>query len=190
MYMITVTGRKINFIEPDINDIDIEDIATGLSNICRYSGQLKSFYSVAQHSVLVSRYAPDEYSLEGLLHDATEAYIGDVITPVKQYLPDYRRIEDNLMQVISKKFDLDYPFHPSIEHADKVLLHTEIRDLKPEATPLRPVNNKIETMPVTINPLSPNDAKKLFLTEFNYLMEKRDSERNQEKQSKRVRFTA
>lgn len=189
MYMYTVTGKQFNFIEPNVDDVDIKDIATGLSNICRYSGQLNTFYSVAQHSVLVSRVVSEEYALEALLHDASEAYIGDVITPVKQFLPDYKKIEHNLMSVIARRFELNYPFNVAVEHADKILLNTEIRDLKGNARPVCYAGVEFGAMPLEIEPLAPNEAKKFFLKEFEYLWNKKMEQGNQEEHTKRFRFS-
>lgn len=96
----TASGRAFWSLDPRPEDVRIEDIAAQLARICRFGGALKpgvSFYSVAQHSVLVSYNVPEEYALEGLLHDAAEAYVGDVIKPIKSALvPGY----DTLFQVL------------------------------------------------------------------------------------------
>ena len=77
-YIATSTEKHIDFVNITPDQICIEDIARGLSNECRFAGQLESFYSVAQHSVYVSQIVPPEYALEALLHDAAEAYIKDI----------------------------------------------------------------------------------------------------------------
>lgn len=79
----TFSGRQFFPLEPRVEDVCIEDIAHGLSNLCRYAGHCECFYSVAQHCLLVSRVVPREHALRGLLHDASEAYLIDVPRPIK-----------------------------------------------------------------------------------------------------------
>ena len=86
------SGAWFDFLDPESSDFAIEDIAAGLSNICRYAGQCSGFYSVAEHSLLVSEVAFD-HAYAALMHDAAEAFIGDVTRPLKQLLPDFKRIE-------------------------------------------------------------------------------------------------
>jgi uncharacterized protein len=102
----TASGKKIYFLDPNPDDFDIEDIAFSLSNQCRFNGHVP-FYSVAEHCLWVAAKLPTEHKLAGLLHDASEAYLSDVPTPVKQCLPDYKKIEANLQAAIDKKFNID-----------------------------------------------------------------------------------
>ena len=105
----TFTGRQFWPLEPRADEIFIEDIAHHLSNLCRFTGACRSFYSVAQHSVLVSLCAPPgENPLWGLLHDASEAYLIDVARPVKRSaaLVGYRVAEARMMEVICECFGL------------------------------------------------------------------------------------
>lgn len=110
-YIETVSGKEFNFLEPNPEAIIIEDIAFSLSNQCRFTGHTK-FYSVAEHSVAVaSRFANTEDKqliLAALLHDASEAYLGDITSPVKQYCSDYKNLERTVQEAIYKKFNLDY----------------------------------------------------------------------------------
>jgi 5'-deoxynucleotidase YfbR-like HD superfamily hydrolase len=102
------SGVKIDLVNPDIGTIQILDIANALSLICRFGGHLSRFYSVAQHSVLVAALAPKELKKEALLHDAPEAYVGDVIKPLKHLIGEpYAAIERRFEKLINRKFGLD-----------------------------------------------------------------------------------
>lgn len=122
----TFTGEYVNVFDPDPETIKIEDISHSLSMQCRFGGHLRSFYSVAQHCLNCSYIISREYlQLGALLHDASEAYLLDIPRPIKQRLPDYKKIEDNLMVVIAKKFRFDYPLHDEIKKVDEFYLKSE-----------------------------------------------------------------
>ncbi|MBN9301656.1 MULTISPECIES: hypothetical protein [Dysgonomonas] len=121
----THSGLYMNVFAPTVDMICIEDIAHALSMLCRFGGHCSEFYSVAQHSLLCADLVPEEYKLEALLHDAAEAYLVDLPSPIKHRMPDYQTIEDKLMKVIAKKFDLVYPFPEVIHKADKDMLKYE-----------------------------------------------------------------
>lgn len=129
----TYSGKHLYFLNPEVDQIDIDDIATALSNECRFGGHTKSFYSVAEHSVLVATLCPSELALVGLLHDASEAYLRDIASPVKQYLANYKDIEENLMTKIFEKFGLEHlAWHkPEIKEADAMALKAEARQMLP-----------------------------------------------------------
>jgi 5'-deoxynucleotidase YfbR-like HD superfamily hydrolase len=120
----TYTGKYLNLKNPNPEDIVIEDIAHALSQIPRFGGHLRYFYSVAQHSIFVSDICRN-YPLDGLLHDASEAYLGDVTSPLKKLLPDYKIVEERLNQVIAKKFNITFPFVEEVVEADKKELEFE-----------------------------------------------------------------
>lgn len=109
--MNTFTGKKFDPLNMTTEDVSLEDIAHALSLMCRGGGHLKHFYSVGQHSINCMKEAkarnyPKRIQLACLLHDASEAYIADIIRPVKVHLPDYYKIEDEIMNCIFKKFGL------------------------------------------------------------------------------------
>lgn len=101
----TRSGVRFWLREPERSDIRLRDIAAGLSKLCRYNGQTIKFYSVAEHSYRASLLVPDEYALAALLHDASEAYLGDVSTPLKAMLPEYREIEALVQDAIYERFN-------------------------------------------------------------------------------------
>lgn len=160
----TYSGRQFWPLAPAPEDVFIEDIAHALSNICRYAGHCRSFYSVAQHSVLVALNCPPEHQLAGLLHDAAEAYIIDMPRPIKhdESMKAYREIEKNLEAVIFDKFGLPNPLPLIVKRIDDALLTTERRDLM--ATPPIPWASCHEApLPEKIEPWSPEFAEKRFL---------------------------
>lgn len=121
----TFNGHYVNVFNPDPATIDIEDIAHGLSQVCRFAGHTYQFYSVAQHSVMVADLVPHGMRLEALLHDASEAYMCDMPRPIKRNMPQYKEIEEVLMAAIAKKFKIKYPFHKEIKEADNHMLEVE-----------------------------------------------------------------
>lgn len=123
----THSGRKFHLLDPHPSEILIDDIAHALSQVCRFAGHSARFYSVAEHSVHVSRIVPPEHQLAGLLHDATEAYLHDIASPLKKMLPEYKRIEEGVWFVISAKYGLDFDMPQPVKDADVEMLFIERR---------------------------------------------------------------
>lgn len=156
-------GRRFYPLDARPEDIEIRDIAAFLSKVCRYGGHCREFYSVAQHSVLVSHVVPAPLALWGLLHDAAEAYIGDLVRPLKIVIPGYKPIEDGIMRAICERFGLSWPAPPEIKHADNIVLATEYRDLMVEPGSWGELPAPLESR---IVPWSPGVAEDAFLTRF------------------------
>jgi hypothetical protein len=121
----TYTGKYLDVFNPDPEQIDILDIAHALANTCRFGGHTREFYSVAQHSIMVAELVPPELKLQALMHDAAEAYLTDIPTPIKKRLPGYVELEDNLMKVIAARFGFDWPMADEVKAADKAELEYE-----------------------------------------------------------------
>lgn len=158
----TFTGGKFSFDNIEQNEIDILDIAHALSNQCRFSGHVRYFYSIAEHSYHCSFLVPAEYALDALLHDASEAYIVDVPKPLKYLLPDYCRIEDRVMAHIASVFGIQYPFHESIKAADIAMLYAE-RNCLLTAPPQEWSDEHVTPANVVIRCWNPETAKQHFV---------------------------
>lgn len=126
----TYSGKTINFLNPDPDQIDVRDIAHGLSHVCRFAGQIPRFYSVAEHCYRIWEQVKDispEHGIWALLHDASEAYMCDVPKPLKNLLPQYMEIEKRLTKAIVQSV---YQFIPlesvdDVYEIDKRMLKTE-----------------------------------------------------------------
>lgn len=131
-WITTFTGKKFHLFDPQLDEICIEDIAHALSLICRFGGHLPEHYSVAQHSVLVSQLVTENLRLEGLLHDAEEAYIGDMVRPLKLEMPEFNVVTRNIQSKIIDKFKLFnslYALDIDVKNADNQALFLEKREL-------------------------------------------------------------
>ena len=124
----TFTGRHLDVFDPNPDDIVIEDIIHGLDNVCRFGGHTKRFYSVLEHSFRVYQTVfpmRSDLGLQALLHDASEAYIGDMPAPIKQHLPDYRALEEGLMKAIAAKFNFAWPMDEMVNEVDWMVFEYE-----------------------------------------------------------------
>lgn len=179
----TYTGKKFWPLDPNAEDICIEDIAHALSLLCRFGGHCKEFYSVAQHSVLGAQtlyidtklHSEKRYSLAHhfLLHDAAEAYICDLPRPIKRHSElgkIYIEIEHKLERVIAAKFNLDWPPDPIIKYTDSRMLLTEKRDLLTDPpSAWKQDEGEFPLFDFSIQAWSPKSAEHEFLLMFNFL---------------------
>ena len=138
-------GTRFSVVSPKLEDIKMTDIVWSLSQIARFGGHTSRFYSVAQHSIEVALRVIHEQSMgdgffrpicemsrivrEAILHDAAEAYLGDIPSPIKRHLPDYRKLERRLDAAIRERFDLPAEISPEIRVADLQALEAEANDL-------------------------------------------------------------
>jgi len=165
-YIQTASGLKFDAFAIDTQTIKIEDIAHGLSQICRFAGACPEFYSVAQHSVIMSRIIDQPHKLAALLHDASEAYLGDIPKHVKIYLGDrYTAMEDAVMKRVAAKFRFRWPLAGPVKILDGDMLETEFRDVwKGRSFDGRPTYG--ECLSTTIEPWSHHFAKRAFLDRY------------------------
>lgn len=160
--IVTYSGKILDLMYPTVDRIDIDDIARGLANNSHFSGQMPKFFSLAEHSLMVEERItlqyPDDFQkrLVGLLHDAPEAFIGDMIKPLKVLLPDFCVIEDRLMAVIFEKFNLPIEKIKEIKPADIFVQEREYEAIQYKD-------------PYKLSYLLPEKAYDLFLRQFNYL---------------------
>src|SRR5262249_28036751 len=152
------SGAWFDFCSPAESPFVIEDIAQGLANICRYSGQCSRFYSVAEHSLLVSEVAVG-FEFEALLHDAAEAFVGDITRPLKQMLPEYKRIEREVETAVFRKFGIPSPLPIAVKNADLRVLAAEQRQIMPKGTDGWVRSQKVVPAPVVVRHLTPEQAK-------------------------------
>lgn len=171
--ILTNSGVYFDFFAPATNAIIIEDIAHALSNICRFNGHCRDFYSVAQHSILTSYNVPHEFALEALLHDAAEAYVGDVTAPLNQLIPDYKVIEQRVHEAIFVRFGLNPELPKEVKFADLIMLATEQRDLMAPHDDQWALIEGINPLWETIFPISSTEAEMMFLNRFYCLMKER-----------------
>jgi hypothetical protein len=172
--ILTYTGKSFDPLRPDPELVDIRDIAHALSNLCRFTGHTYQFYSVAEHSCRVSDLVPERDALWGLLHDASEAYLGDLARPLKQapyFGGAYRDAEYNLMSALMFKFGLDYLMPDSVHQADNALLLAERNEFLPMNDDARLVWPEGETDLVLDEAgWAPNIAKDEFLSRYSTLV--------------------
>lgn len=172
-YIGTYTNKKYHFMNPSPEEICIEDISQALSMNCRYSGHVKKFYSVAEHSVIVAFLVFEQTNskkeaLSALLHDASEAYLTDVPRPIKPHLTNYTDIEALAEKVIQQKFNIQ-PMSALTKYIDTHICGAEAKLLFQSVPDWA---DAYDHMDITISNHSPEKAKELFLRAYNFFGEK------------------
>lgn len=168
-FVQTHTGIPFYPLAPLEDDITIVDIAHSLGMVCRYGGHVQRFYSVAEHCVLLSHAVAPENALWALLHDATEAYVGDVVWPLKEELPRYKDIEDTIMQVICIKYNLPLAQPEQVKEYDRRIVIDERDQLMSTPRQPWPALQGFAPLGVTIRGWHPAQAREQYLTRFTQL---------------------
>ena len=174
------TRSGINFypFAPREEQIEISDIAWALSHLCRYTGHTPFFYSVGHHSILVSEYLEEKYGLSagyaGLLHDAAEAYINDLATPLKRHLKEFNEVEDAIMAAVMRKFKIDPLCMTYVHEGDQILFLTEAKELmgNPQWESVRLFRDQgLRPLDWTFREVSPAEVREKFLLKFHRYQE-------------------
>ncbi|QDU82639.1 hypothetical protein Pla110_44000 [Polystyrenella longa] len=166
-HIITRSGHLVDLFHMQPEDIRLEDVAHSLAMKCRFNGHSPEFYSVAQHSVIVSMNS--KFPQAALLHDAAEAYLTDMVRPLKRHFPELIEMETRMLQVIAERFDVPYEeiMSEEVREWDDRVLVAEYEDFF-GARP--PGMEQVERLGVdSIIPLPPKTAKALFLTKADFL---------------------
>jgi len=164
----TFTGRKFWPLDPKPEDVFIEDIAHSLSLTCRFGGHVKEFYSVAQHSVLVSECCMSQKKW-GLLHDAAEAYLADICKPIKPYMNGFADFEEDVLIAVSERFGLTYPIPTSVHLRDLQMLATEQAHLMDAGLDWVGLGSVCPIENLNIEPWHSSSAEMSFLSAFERL---------------------
>lgn len=161
-FIVTFSGLRCYPLDPRPEEICLEDIATALSNECRFGGHLAVAYNVAQHSVLVAMHSSARVRRQSLMHDATEAYLKDIPRPIKKYLRDYGGYEARMARCIGGVFGIVQleALPVAVHEQDARALATEKRDL---FTPSRLSEETVAPWLGRITPWTSEEAKKAFL---------------------------
>lgn len=167
-WMHTATGKKFWPYDPRPEDVHLLDIAAHLSKICRFNGACDFHYSVAQHSVYVSHQVPPEYALAALMHDAPEAYTGDIHRPFKRGLANIKQIEERIWFAVATRFSLPLRLPLEVKYADEALLKAEnAQIMRPgEAWTYR---YDVPPADVRISQWTPDHAREAFISRFEVL---------------------
>lgn len=171
-WLLTHSGQHFDLVDPQPDMINIVDITKGLARESRFAGQTRYYYTVAQHCVLASQIVAPGFEFEALLHDASEAYLKDIPRPLKQLLPDYRRIEARVEAAIRARFGLPAEQSPEVVEADRIMLATERRDLMPADKTDWPVLAGVSPIEKRIIAINSNRAESLFMERLLEVMTK------------------
>lgn len=168
----TFMGHRFHLLDPRPEEIQIVDIAHALGMLCRFTGHVREFYSVAEHSVFASQFVPKEDALWALMHDSSEAYAADVNRPLKHYTPIgpvYKEVEGKIMDAICDRFGLPREMPQSVHDADIKMLYTEKEQLMSTLDWSTKWSFDESTAGVVLPCWGPKKAGKMFLKRFKEL---------------------
>lgn len=172
-WMMTCTGKILYPLEMRVEDICIADIAHHSAFQCRYAGAVKKHYSVAEHSVYISRFAEPEDRREALLHDAGEAYVQDLLMGLKHsgLMEAYRELEKGIEALINQRFNINSTpeSRARIKALDTRIVMDETRALLPDCTPFWEARKGLEPLGMKVHGFKNIDAEMMFLRRFDRL---------------------
>lgn len=163
-----LSGKMFDYLNPGATQLSIQDLLP-LANICRFSGHLPVFYSVAQHLVNTSYLVPAEFAYEALLHDRSEAMTSDIPTPLKVALPQFKALEMKIEEATAPMFGVPLEMSPEVKLADRQMLGLEMRFIKgdfEEHEVLQGIDFAGLEMLVDLTSWTPREAKQKFLARF------------------------
>jgi hypothetical protein len=171
-WMQTYSGRRFLPLAPKSSDIELADVAHGLAMTCRYGGHARRFYSVAEHCVLVSENVDQRFAREALLHDSAEAYIGDMIRPLKHQpeMAEFRRAEAGIERAVFERFGIisTDESHAVVKLVDERILIDEINALMPDPSMYVELR-AIKPLGITIHAWSPQQAEAAYILRYREL---------------------
>ncbi len=163
------SGLYFDLANPSVFAVNINDIASALSKICRFGGHCRTFYSVAEHSCHAAQIAldddqPMECVVAVFLHDATEAYVGDMVKPLKDMLPGFKEVEKRVANAIGECFGIDFDkWHSVIREIDLAMLIAERRELFTVDSLVWVDELKARTVKPDFRRHGPEEAQRAFL---------------------------
>lgn len=171
-WLETFTGEQFHFLQPLAAEIHVEDVAHSLSQLCRYNGHTKAFYSVAEHSILICDWiaanfpgASQQVLRTALLHDVAETYLGDMSRPVKHQMPQFKELEHIIEGAAAERFDIELPFPAVVEECDARILVDE-REQCMSDSGNEWGTDALEPLGVEIKFLDPPNVRRLFMERF------------------------
>lgn len=166
------SGVLFSYNDPDACPVTIDDIASALSNVCRFAGHLPHFYSVAQHAVNTSLIVPEEHAFSALMHDTAEAFTNDLPTPLKFAFPVFKTLEVQIEAAMSRRFGFTYPLADAVKLADLQMLGLEKTHIKRDTSHWSTLDGvEFEHLrgKVNLSRMTPERAKRWFLDRYEAL---------------------